>query len=68
MQSTNQYRNTTPSKFCVYYTNRDEFQCINGVDVIIQNYGTMSLFKFIARSHLTEKWKSQYKDVDHDIP
>lgn len=44
------------------------FSCYHGATFIAEKYGTVNLFKFIARIHLTGTWKSQYVNAEFNFP
>lgn len=57
-----------PPSCCSYSQARNGLPCYHGVAVICEKYGTMNLFKFISKRHLTTEWKKQYEGIDFDVP
>lgn len=57
-----------PPACCAYSRCGDGFPCLHGVAVICKKHGANSIYKYVARRHLSSSWKAQYENVDFRLP
>lgn len=62
------YQRPLPASSCASSENNDCFPCYHGAAVIPEKYGTVNIFKFIARTPLPETCKSQYFNAPFNLP